>query len=64
MMAGYVTVTPMLNKGNDFYSYLIMFWRNGWDVDLAEESIRNPEFNPFDPVHEPKYTPICQSGVR
>lgn len=54
----------MLNKGNDFYSYPTMFWKDEWNMDLAEKSIRNPEVNPFDPVHEPKHTPICQSGVR
>jgi SNF2-related domain len=57
-----ITATPMLNKGSDFYSYLTMFWKDEWDVDLAEESISNPQFDPFDPAHEPNHTPIYQPG--
>ena len=37
-----ITATPMLNKRNDFYSYLTIFWKDEWDVNLAEESINPP----------------------
>jgi len=57
-----VTATPMLNKGTDFYSYLTMFWKDEWDVNLAEESVSTPLFDPFDPAYEPKHTPIYQPG--
>lgn len=57
-----VTATPMLNKGVDFFSYLTMFWKDEWDVDMAQECGGTFVFNHFDADHLPQHTPIYQPG--
>jgi hypothetical protein len=58
-----IIIMPMLNMRNGFYSYLTTFWKDEWDVDLAEESINTSQFDPSIPPTSPSRRPSTNFGT-